>query len=43
MTNEKPCLNCTKVKEPENCENKKCQEWREWFIKWWEKMRHGKT
>ena len=35
----KPCLTCTRVKDPENCENKKCNEWRRWFICRWDRMR----
>jgi hypothetical protein len=42
MANEKPCLTCTRVEDPENCERKGCQAWREWFLKKWEDMRNGK-
>ena len=42
MDNKSPCLTCTKVQDPKNCENKSCKEWREWFIKRWEKLRNGK-
>lgn len=42
MANEKPCLTCTKVKDPENCENKSCKEWREWFLKKWGELHNGK-
>ena len=42
MANEKPCLTCTRVKNPKNCENKNCQEWREWFIKKWSELHNGK-
>lgn len=38
----KPCLTCTRVKDPDNCEIKSCKVWREWFIQIWEKMRNGK-
>ncbi|MBQ7341013.1 MAG: hypothetical protein IJW41_02460 [Oscillospiraceae bacterium] len=31
-----PCLTCTRVRDPENCENKGCKVWRQWFIKRWE-------
>lgn len=34
-----PCFGCTRVKEPEKCENKKCVPWREWFLASWEKCR----
>ena len=39
MANKSPCLNCTRVKDPKNCENKNCPVWREWFIRRWEEMR----
>ena len=38
---EKPCLTCTRVKDPNNCEKKKCVEWQEWFVKKWNDMRRG--
>ena len=34
-----PCLNCTRVKDPKNCENKACKDWQAWFIDRWESMR----
>ena len=34
-----PCLTCTRVKDPQNCENKVCKEWRGWYIEKWEAMR----
>lgn len=37
-----PCLTCTIVKDPVNCENKSCQMWREWFIQRWNELRNGK-
>lgn len=36
---EYPCKTCTWVKDPESCENKKCQEWIKWFIDRWEDLR----
>ena len=36
-----PCLTCTKVKDPCNCENKLCGKWRVWFLSEWEKKRTG--
>ncbi len=30
-----PCLICTRVKDPENCENKHCKVWRAWFLRRW--------
>lgn len=34
-----PCKTCTRVKDPENCGNKICQEWQRWFLDRWETMR----
>ena len=34
-----PCLACTRVRDPENCENKLCKDWQGWFIDRWEAMR----
>lgn len=34
-----PCLSCTRVKDPRDCENKNCQLWRRWFIGRWEALR----
>lgn len=34
-----PCLSCTRVKDPRDCENKNCQIWRRWFIARWEALR----
>lgn len=34
-----PCLSCTRVKDPRDCENKNCQLWQRWFIARWEAMR----
>lgn len=36
---QKPCLTCTRVKDPANCESKQCKTWSDWFIKTWEQMR----
>ena len=30
-----PCLSCSRVKCPENCENKRCNYWRAWFLRRW--------
>ncbi len=30
-----PCSNCRRVPKPNNCENKSCKVWREWFLKKW--------
>lgn len=34
-----PCLTCTRVENPADCENKNCQVWRQWFISRWDRMR----
>lgn len=30
-----PCLSCTRVRAPENCENKHCKPWQAWFSQRW--------
>lgn len=37
-----PCLTCTRVSAPDDCESKSCQMWREWFIQRWNELRNGK-
>lgn len=34
-----PCVRCTKVKDPRDCENKDCRLWQTWFIEKWNDMR----
>jgi hypothetical protein len=34
-----PCKTCTRVKYPKSCENKKCWEWKQWFIDRWDDLR----
>ena len=34
-----PCLTCTRVKNPQSCENKACNDWQCWFLDRWESMR----
>ena len=36
-----PCLTCTRVRDPQKCENKTCRDWQAWFIHRWEAMREG--
>ena len=36
-----PCTNCTRVKAPQNCENKNCTVWQKWFLSQWELLRRG--
>lgn len=34
-----PCKTCTRVRCPEDCENKNCRQWRAWFLENWERTR----
>lgn len=34
-----PCLYCSRVKDPENCENKNCKAWKKWFLSRWDLIR----
>lgn len=36
---ESPCLSCTRVRNPGNCENKQCKVWQKWFCEQWELTR----
>lgn len=36
-----PCITCTRVKDPGNCENKDCRVWRQWYIERWEQLRQS--
>ena len=38
--NVSPCVNCTRVADPKDCENKCCRVWSRWFLQRWE-MIHG--
>ena len=31
-----PCANCTRVPDPELCENKRCKPWQAWFLRSWQ-------
>lgn len=33
--NMSPCLRCTRVANPQNCENKRCTVWQKWFLQQW--------
>ncbi len=35
-----PCLTCTRVKNPGDCENKNCRVWSDWFLSRWSQI-HG--
>lgn len=30
-----PCVTCTRVPNPNDCENKLCQPWKRWFLARW--------
>ena len=36
-----PCLECTRVRDPQSCENKGCKDWQAWFLHRWEAMRQN--
>ena len=35
----KPCIGCSRVADPQNCEDKSCRAWRRWFVESWDSMR----
>lgn len=35
-----PCKSCTRAKDPNKCENKKCPDWKDWFLSRWYEMRN---
>ena len=35
----KPCITCTRVTDPDNCDNKDCMLWQRWYIETWNAMR----
>lgn len=37
--NVSPCLSCTRVAQPRECENKNCKAWRSWFVGRWDALR----
>ena len=39
MANENPCLNCTMVEQPMDCDRKFCLAWQDWWIERWDAMR----
>lgn len=34
-----PCLYCSRVANPGNCDNKKCRPWQIWFMEQWDQTR----
>lgn len=44
MNNQSPCKGCTRVLNPDGCENKYCKEWKAWFLHRWALIhRYGQT
>ena len=37
--NVSPCLTCTRVADPRQCEDKRCKVWQQWFIGRWDGLR----
>lgn len=38
-----PCEGCTRVVNPDGCENKNCKVWKVWFLHRWAQIyRYGK-
>ena len=35
-----PCTYCSRVPNPNNCDNKKCVPWQRWFLRKWEHTRN---
>ena len=35
QNDQSPCLNCKRVKNPADCENKNCRDWCNWFYHRW--------
>lgn len=34
-TKESPCLTCERVRLPQKCSNKQCDDWQKWFTERW--------
>lgn len=34
-----PCRHCVRVPDPQNCENKNCKSWQQWFLRRWDRIR----
>ena len=30
-----PCESCTRIYDPDACENKNCKDWKAWFLRRW--------
>ena len=35
-----PCVNCSRVPDPDSCMDKNCLLWQRWFIARWDALRH---
>ena len=39
-----PCPGCTRVQNPDMCENKYCKDWKAWFLRQWAQIhRYGQV
>lgn len=41
VDNMNPCDKCTRVPNPDACDNKRCPDWQAWWIPRWEKNLSG--
>ena len=39
MARKNPCLTCTLVERPKDCDRKGCVAWQNWWLERWENMR----
>ena len=39
MAMKNPCLNCTTVERPKDCDRKGCGAWQIWWLERWENLR----
>lgn len=37
-TQPSPCIGCTRVSDPNGCDDKRCVPWRRWFVRRWDQM-----
>lgn len=35
-----PCENCKRVSDPGKCEDKRCKDWKKWFLKKWDMIHY---
>lgn len=38
MKDQSPCCSCVRCKDPHNCCNKNCEDWRTWFLAKWARI-----